>query len=90
MKDAFQWLFVVWILSGCASSIVAVAPDTYMISDSGAVSLASRSELKSEIEKAASEFCAEQRRRMVPLVSGQRAGDRYNFDHAEIRFKCVD
>lgn len=90
MKDAVRWLFVVASLSGCAASIVAVAPDTYMISDSGAASLATRSELKSEIEKTASEFCAEQGRRVVPIVSGQRAADRFNFDHAEIRFKCVD
>jgi hypothetical protein len=101
VKRFLQIFFYAAIASGCTSGIVPVAPNTYVISDTGALatyvisdagpgSWFSSNDLRVGIDKKADEFCAEQKKIMIPVSASQNDGDHSKFSHAEFRFKCLE
>lgn len=77
------------VLSGCASGIVPIGQDTYMMSDTGAWSWSSGGNLKAGIYKEAYAFCQKQGKEMMPVNTSQKDGGFSNFAHAEVQFRCL-
>ena len=75
--------------SACSLDIIAIAPDEYLVSDPGFGSWYSSSELRSDIESRAREFCTQQGKEMVPVPLGGDDAAYAKFEHAEMRFSCV-
>lgn len=87
-KKASLVLFT--LLVGCASGPAQVGPDTYMMSDTGAWSWSSGSNLKAGLYNKAYSFCAEKGKEMMPANTSQNNADFSTFAHAEITFRCLD
>ncbi|SCC93567.1 exported hypothetical protein [Thiomonas sp. X19] len=82
-------VFLVSMLSGCASGPVAMGGDTYMMTDTGAWSWSSGAGLKAGLYKNADKFCADKSEVMLPLRSRQKDASFSNFGNAELQFKCL-
>jgi hypothetical protein len=77
-------------LSGCASGIVPIGQDTYMMSDTGAWSWSSGANLKAGIYREAYEFCRQQGKEMMPVNTYQKNANFREFAHAEVQFRCLN
>ncbi len=84
-----SYLLIATIISGCATEIVPIGPDTYMMADTGAWSWSAGGALKAGIYKEANEFCAKQQKVMMPVVTNQNNGSFSDFAHAEVQFRCL-
>jgi putative hemolysin len=82
-------LLLFLFLAGCASGPAHIGPDTYMMSDTGAWSWSSGSNLKAGLYNKAYSFCAEQGKEMMPTNTLQNNANFSTFAHAEITFRCL-
>lgn len=69
------------LLAGCASRVVSISQDTYMLASSSP--LASGGEITVSLYREANAFCAERQKQVVTVDSKSRFGS------AEIKFRCV-
>lgn len=78
------------VVSGCATDVVTVSPNYYLISDPGLGEWFSDSELRTGIIRKATDFCAEQGKPMVPLTGCVGHMAYVHFEHAEMQFQCLE
>jgi len=90
MSKKLWYASTLLLLTGCASGIVPIGPDTYMMSDTGAWSWSSGGNLKAGIYKEAYEFCLKEGKVMMPVNTNQTNANFSNFAHAEVQFRCLD
>lgn len=89
MKTKLSCALTILLLSGCASGIVPIGPDTYMMSDTGAWSWSSGSNLKAGIYRDAYAFCLKKGKEMMPVSTDQTDANFSTFAHAEVQFRCL-
>ncbi|MEX3687920.1 hypothetical protein AB3X91_14750 [Paraburkholderia sp. BR14263] len=82
-------LATVLALAGCASGPKPMGRDTYIMTDTGAWSWSSGSELKAGLFGDATKFCASQGKEMMPVNTDQTDASFSRFAHAEIQFRCL-
>lgn len=90
MKSACLVSLMAMVVTGCATGIVPLSPDAYVITDPGLGAWYSSSELRSGIISKAIDYCAEQGKQMVPLTDCVGNMTYVHFEHAEMRFQCLD
>ena len=81
-------------LAGCAakSGVVAIGPDTYMVSRQAATGFSGLGNLKAEAFQEANVFCNSQNK-YIRVVNTTESAPPYvwgNFPRAEVQFMCLD
>lgn len=89
MSKSYAISLVSFLLASCASGVVPIGPDTYMLSDTGAYSWSSGGNLKANIYRDAYVFCQKQGKEMMPASTHQNDANFSNFAHAEVQFRCL-
>lgn len=77
------------LTAGCSLGVVRIAPDSYLISEPGALSWSSIGDLTTELETSAKDFCLEQGKTMQSASINPTYHTEPSFSHAELRFRCV-
>ena len=89
MRKKLCYASTILLLSGCASGVVPIGPDTYMMSDTGAWSWSSGGNLKAGIYKEAYAFCQKEGKEMMPVNTNQTDANFSTFARAEVQFRCL-
>jgi hypothetical protein len=91
MKQLIIGLMLVGLF-GCASNVIPMGPDTFMLEDTGAWSWSSGNAMKGGLYQKANDFCATRGQHLMPIdAKSNNSCMSYNcpFAHAEISFRCL-
>ena len=82
-------LSAVIILSGCASEVVPIGKDSYMIAKDGSFTTFGGGAVKAELYKEAHAFCQKQNKQLQPLSAQSRDSGYGRYANAELQFRCL-